>query len=578
MAGFPVQRGHDLLGVLVVIVRRPLTTNQLQLLKVLAAQAAVAIQNARLHEEVQHHAAALEQANAENAHLVTAQQATKEMAKSLQEVALVLNSGLEMRPLLIRILQQLRRVIPYDSAGIFLREGNDLVHYGSSIQGVAEEGNYARQPYDDPTYFPLYTRRPHVVADVYQETDWHMAWQEEFVPRIRSWMAVPLLEEEDVIGVITADSFSVSTYDDESVKLVQTFANQAVSAIRNARLYKEARQAKETAEAANRAKSRFLATLSHELRTPLSGVLGYAQLLQRDSQLTNDQRRQVATIEQSGNHLLTLINDLLDLAKIEAGRFELSLSYFELSTFLQAIGEMIRLQVEQKGLNFELATEYLPTAVIGDEKRLRQVLINLLGNAVKFTHQGQITLRVTQLASSHTVDSQVWLRFIVADTGIGIDANHLHQIFEPFQQVGSNRQQTEGAGLGLAISRSLIDLMGGQLEVSSEVGLGSTFFFTIPLQPAQNSAGLTAVNQSTTSNDGRPHPFPAAAVPPPDELAILYAQTLQGDIAAIRQTAAHIAQKHTQYHPFTQEVERLAQTFQLNELKKLVAACLENEQ
>lgn len=521
---------------------------------------------------------ALQQSLTENARLLAEQQAAKELAESLQEVALIINSGLEMRPLLIRILQQLRRVIPYDSAGIFLREGDDLVHYGSFVFGEPEEGNFTHQPYDDPTYYPLYTRRPYVIPDTHQVPNWHLNWDWQNVQHIRSWMAVPLLKEDDVIGVITTDSFTQGAYHEKSAQIAQSFANQAVVAIRNARLYKEAQQAREAAESANRAKSQFLATLSHELRTPLSGVLGYTQLLKKDKSLTEQQQRQVTIVEQSGHHLLTLINDLLDLAKIEAGRFELSVAPFEVGPFLRTIGDMVRVRAEEKGLTFELQGEGLPTAVVGDEKRLRQVLINLLGNAVKFTPHGQITLRVERLESSFVASNPVWLQFTVEDTGIGIEPAHLHRIFEPFYQLGGPQQRAEGTGLGLAISQSLIERMGGELEVSSVVGMGSKFTFTLPLSLVHRGVGDTAVTQIPLAEPDHPAAISPDAVPPQAELTRLYAQTLQGDIAAIRHTASSLAQTNPQYQPFLQEIEHLAGAFQVNELQKYLTAVLQPEQ
>lgn len=521
---------------------------------------------------------ALQQSLLENARLLAEQQAAKEMAESLQEVALIINSGLEMRPLLIRILQQLRRVIPYDSAGIFLREGDDLVHYGSFVFGEPEEGNFSHQSYDDLTYYPLYTRQPYVIPDTRQDPNWRLDWQWEHVSQIRSWMAVPLLAEDDVIGVITTDSFTEGAYHEKSAQIAQLFANQAVVAIRNARLYKEAQQVREAAESANRAKSQFLATLSHELRTPLSGVLGYTQLLKKSENLTERQQRQVTIIEQSGQHLLMLINDLLDLAKIEANRFELALAPFEVGPFLRTIGGMIRVRAEEKGLTFVFQEQDLPTAVVGDEKRLRQVLINLLGNAVKFTSHGQITLRVERLESSPLAASPVWLQFTVEDTGIGIESAHLHRIFEPFHQLGGPQQRAEGTGLGLAISHSLIERMGGELKVNSVVGMGSKFTFALPLPLVQSGVRDTAVTQMPLAEPDHPAAMSPNAVPPPAVLTGLYAQTLQGDIAAIRHTVNHLAQTHPQYRPFLQEIDHLAGTFQVNELQKYLTAVLQPEQ
>ncbi|MUH01086.1 PAS domain S-box protein [Scytonema sp. UIC 10036] len=237
-------------------------------------------------------------------------------------------------------------------------------------------------------------------------------------------------------------------------------------------------EAKEAAEAASYAKSEFLANMSHELRTPLNGILGYAQILQRSKSLTEEERSQINVIYQCGSHLLTLINDILDLSKIEAQKLELIPTGFHFPAFLQGVAEMCRIRAELKGIQFhhQLISE-LPIGIQADEKRLRQVLINLLSNAIKFTDTGSVTFTISYASESK-------IRFEVRDTGVGIAQEQLQAIFQPFEQVGENYRQTEGTGLGLAISQKIVELMGSTIQVRSELGVGSIFWFDVYLPVA----------------------------------------------------------------------------------------------
>ena len=260
----------------------------------------------------------------------------------------------------------------------------------------------------------------------------------------------------------------------------------------------ERKRAEEAANAANQAKSSFLAAMSHELRTPLNAILGYAHILKRGKSPTENEHKHLEIIERSGTLLLNLINELLDLSRIEAQKFELHEEVFSLYRCLKSVISMIEIRSKEKGICFDSVLDSsLPSSVIGDEHRLSQILLNLLGNAVKFTDRGEVTLKVVRKQNaengrlknrlekeSQPTDCQLlttYLSFEVSDTGPGIPEHRLEEIFSPFAQVGDHTRKRKGTGLGLAISRQFVQLMGGRLNVESKEGQGSCFWFEIPL-------------------------------------------------------------------------------------------------
>ena len=428
-------------------------------------------------------------------------------AASMLRAAQALTSDMVLDSLLGRMLRLLAQ-----NAGAS-RAVLSLVHQGGALRVEAELvveperlSLGLREPVDDSPRLPgtlvRYVERsgePVVLGQAIRDT----RFDEDPYLRARrpaSVLAVPLSHQGRLSGVMylehpnAADAFPMAR-----LEMVTLLAAQAASAVENAQLYAEVqasnarleqqveertaelKAAKEAADAANRAKSDFLASMSHELRTPLNGILGYAQILVRSPTMVPKDKDGVTVIQRSGEHLLTLINDVLDLAKIEAGKMELYQRDIDFALLVETVCDLSRVRAQQKGITFsyEASGPELHRVRV-DEKRLLQVLLNVLGNAIKFTERGGVTLRVAvQSESSRGQGSQV--RFQIADTGPGIEQAHIERIFLPFEQVGSHKARAEGTGLGLSICNRILALMGGTLTVQSQLGQGSVFEVTLRL-------------------------------------------------------------------------------------------------
>ena len=472
--GVPMHREGVLLGVFSLqrYEVRPFTDKHIELVTTFADQAVIAIENVRLFQELRERTAELTQSVAQ--------------LTALGEVGRAVSSTLDLDTVLDTIVTRANQLAGTDGCSIFeydeaaeafrLRVSRfadpqeaailDPIARATPIpkgQGLAGRAALRREPVHIPDI---------AVAGAYDSPMRAPLLQAGY----RALLGVPLLHEERVIGVLAVSRKTPGDFAPEVVAVLKTFATQSVLAIHNAHLFRELEAKSRLLEAASRHKSEFLANMSHELRTPLNAILGFSEVLAERmfGEVNAKQAEYLQDILSSGRHLLSLINDILDLSKVEAGRLELELGRFHLPTALDNALTLVRERATRHGIRLTQTVDERLGDIVADERKVKQILLNLLSNAVKFTPEGgQVGLTATAAERVVTI--------AVSDTGIGIAPEDQAAIFEEFRQVGREDTRTqEGTGLGLTLARKFVELHGGRIWVQSHVGQGSTFSFTLP--------------------------------------------------------------------------------------------------
>ncbi len=480
MMAAPLVREGAVVGVLVMAWARPGVTSrhELDLLRTFADQAVIAIENVRLVNETRE---ALEQ-----------QTATAEV---LQVIS---SSPTDVQPVFDAIAERAMTLCEA-RIGAVTRFQDGLVHL-VAYHGISQEAADTMQAafpmkpgQDSISARAVATGAPAQIADVLADPEYR---QKDAARNagFRSNLAVPMLREGQVVGSIVVCRAETGLFPEDKIKLLRTFADQAVIAIENVRLFNEIQDKSRQLEIANQHKSEFLANMSHELRTPLNAIIGFSEVLleRMFGELNDKQEDYLKDIFSSGKHLLSLINDILDLSKIEAGHMELDLGDFDAGEAIGNAMTLVRERAQTHGIALTLEVDASVGEIRADERKFKQILLNLLSNAVKFTPDGgSVSVR------ARTEDGQILVA--VQDTGVGISAEDQQLVFDEFKQVGRHyTNKHEGTGLGLSLTRRFVQLHGGTLELESEPGAGSTFTFTLPVRPpAMQQDALEDVKEST---------------------------------------------------------------------------------
>ena len=447
----------------------PFSSAEIELLQTFADQAVIAVENTRLLAELRARTAELTRSVDE--------------LKALADVSRALSSTLELDAVLQTIVTRASQLAVTDACSVFEYDEATEAFYLRATNNLDDEVvTLARQT---PTRKGegvqgrmAVTLQPVQVPDIAEEDAYHGPLRDILLKTgTRAVLAIPMLRENELIGGLTVNKRTPGEFSPEVIELLTTFATQSALAIQNARLFREIEQKSRELEAASQHKSEFLANMSHELRTPLNAVIGFSEVLTERmfGELNEKQEEYLKDIHASGQHLLSLINDILDLSKIEAGKMDLELSEFDLAMTIDNALMLVRERAARRSITLNTAVDERVGQVQADERKIRQVLLNLLSNAIKFTPEsGGIHVEARSVNESIEVS--------VTDTGVGIAPEDQEAVFEEFRQVGTADKKVEGTGLGLALSRKFIELHGGTIWVESQVGEGSTFTFTVPVR------------------------------------------------------------------------------------------------